>query len=84
VSGFALTEPGNGRSRFIPFRRGNQTVFGISEENRAEFEQIVSEAFVEEISRGAHYAVTEQADERTILVRGAHDFWRMRAAPVAD
>jgi hypothetical protein len=58
--------------RYRTFRRGStQTVFGISEENRAEFEQIVSEAFVEEISRGAHYTVTEQADERTILVRGA-------------
>ncbi|MEM1412821.1 MAG: hypothetical protein AAGH19_10735 [Pseudomonadota bacterium] len=54
-----------------PRHRSNQSVFSISEEDRKEFETIVGEAFREEIARGENFTITEQADEQTILVRGA-------------
>ena len=46
--------------------------FPISEEDQAEFQRIVSEAFTEEIVKGKRFKVvtSEEADEQTIVMRG--------------
>jgi hypothetical protein len=48
-----------------------QREFGISEEDREAFEQIVSEAFVKEIQRAKNFRVTEELGPNTLIMRGA-------------
>jgi len=52
-------------------RAMSQTVFGISEEDRAEFEEIVAEVFRDQISKGKYFTVVDSLQENTIIVRGA-------------
>jgi hypothetical protein len=69
---FDYRDVGEARSsRRLSRQSSQQTVFGISEEDRSEFEQLVGGAFRAEIMKGKHFSLTEEADEQTILVRGA-------------
>ena len=48
-----------------------QREFGISEEDREIFEQLVSEAFVKEIQKAKNFRVTEDLGPQTLIMRGA-------------
>jgi hypothetical protein len=48
-----------------------QREFGISEEDREAFEQIVTEAFVKEIQKAKNFRVTEELSPNTLIMRGA-------------
>lgn len=48
-----------------------QREFGISDEDRVRFEEILSEAFVKEIQKARKFTVTDQIGPRTLIMRGA-------------
>ena len=45
--------------------------FGISEGDRAAFEEVVGEAFMKEIERGRNFRLVEEAGPNTLILRGA-------------
>ena len=45
--------------------------FGISEEDRSAFQQVVSEVFREELEKGKNYEITDDVGEGVLLLRGA-------------
>lgn len=48
-----------------------QREFGISEEDRRRFEEVVSEAFVKEIQKARNFRLTDELGPRTLIMRGA-------------
>lgn len=48
-----------------------QREFGISEEDRKEFERILSDAFVEEIQKAKNFEVVDEIGPNTLIMRGA-------------
>lgn len=58
------------RTRGYSAMMSNRTVFGISDEDRQTFEDIVSEAFMKEIVKGKRFTVTDTIDDQTIIMRG--------------
>ncbi len=48
-----------------------QREFGISETDRAEFEEVVREIFVEEIRKAKNFAIVDAPGPNTIILRGA-------------
>ncbi|MBT8064337.1 MAG: DUF3313 domain-containing protein [Gammaproteobacteria bacterium] len=59
------------RSRSSYSMRSSKGVFGISEADRAKFEEIVSDAFVKELKKGKKFTITDTIDENTMIMRGA-------------
>ena len=58
------------RYRTTPLR-SNQTEFGISEKDRADFENIVDEAFEKELGKSEYFTMSEELGPETMIVRGA-------------
>ncbi len=50
--------------------RSSRGVFGISEADRATFEEIVAEAFIKELEKGKRFTITDTLDEQTMIMRG--------------
>ena len=51
--------------------RTRKREFGISEEDRREFEQIVGDAFRNEIEKGKHFTIADEVGPDTLILRGA-------------
>ena len=49
----------------------SKSVFGIAEQDRAKFEEIVSDAFVRELEKGKKFKIANSIDESTMIMRGA-------------
>ena len=58
------------RYRTTPLR-SNQSEFGISEKDRADFEAIVDEAFDKELGKSKYFTMSEELGPQTMIVRGA-------------
>ena len=48
-----------------------QREFGISEEDRRRFEEVVSEVFVEEIQKARNFVIVDEIGPNTLIMRGA-------------
>ena len=59
------------RSRSSALSTSNKSFFGIAEEDRIKFQEIVSEAFLKELGKGKNYTIVEGIDENTMIMRGA-------------
>jgi len=59
------------RTRSYSSMLSSRNMFGISEEDRQQFEDIVDEAFMKEIVKGKHFTLTDTIDDQTIIMRGA-------------
>lgn len=58
--------------RTTSFRsRSGKTEFGISEEGRRDFENIVREEFSKEMVKGKHFQVVDEVGPDTLILRGA-------------
>ena len=62
--------PAPRRSSMMSRQGSQQTEFPVPEEEQAEFQQIVGDAFRAELIKGENFSLTDTADEQTILVRG--------------
>ena len=49
----------------------NMTLFGISEDNRTRFEEIVTEAFLKELGEGGNFTLVDHIDENTLVMKTA-------------
>lgn len=59
------------RSRSSALSTSNKSVFGIAEEDRIKFQEIVSEAFMKQLAKGKNYTIVDSIDENTMIMRGA-------------
>lgn len=59
------------RTRSVYSVSSSKSMFGISDADRETFEQIVSDAFMKQIVKGKHFTVTDEIDDKTIIMRGA-------------
>ena len=48
-----------------------KTEFGISEDDRKEFERIIREAFLDEVQKARNFILVDDFDANTIIMRGA-------------
>lgn len=49
----------------------SKSYFGIAEQDRQKFEDIVDEAFMKELGKAKNFEITDTIDDRTIIMRGA-------------
>jgi hypothetical protein len=69
---FDYRDVGPARStRTTMYSSSTNSVFGISEEDRKKFEEIVDEAFTEELSKAKQFRMVDAVDENTIIMRGS-------------
>jgi len=59
------------RSRSSALSTSNKSVFGIAQEDRIRFQEIVSEAFMKELAKGKNFTIVDSIDENTMIMRGA-------------
>lgn len=59
------------RTRSSSYSTSRRGVFGISEEDRVKFQEIVSEAFLKELGKGKNFTIVDSIDENTMIMRGA-------------
>jgi hypothetical protein len=59
------------RSRSSALSTSNKGVFGIAEEDRIKFQEVVSEAFMKQLAKGKNFTVVDSIDENTMIMRGA-------------
>ena len=59
------------RSRSSALSTSNKSVFGIAEEDRVKYQEIVSEAFMKQLAKGKNYNIVDSIDENTMIMRGA-------------
>lgn len=59
------------RSRSYSSMSSSKSVFGIAEQERAKFEEIVSDAFIKELEKGKKFKIANSIDENTMIMRGA-------------
>lgn len=59
------------RTRSSALSASNRGVFGIAQEDRIKFQEIVSEAFLKELGKGKNYTIVDSIDESTMIMRGA-------------
>lgn len=50
--------------------RSSRTTFGIPEEARTEFEQVVGESFLKEMEKGKQFEIVQQIEPNTLILRG--------------
>ena len=48
----------------------SRAVFGISDKDRDSFEELVGEAFEKELGKSKHFTITQEVDEKTMIMRG--------------
>lgn len=68
---FQYRDVGPARRTRSTLMNTRQREFGISEEGRRKFEEIVSEVFVDEINKGKKFTVVEEIGPDTLIMRGA-------------
>ncbi len=59
------------RTRSYSSMSSSKGVFGISEEDRQKFEELVSEAFIKELEKAKQFTIVDTIDEKTMIMRGA-------------
>ena len=59
------------QTRSSALSTSNKSVFGIAQEDRVKFQEIVSEAFLKELGKGKNYTIVDSIDENTMIMRGA-------------
>jgi hypothetical protein len=59
------------RTRSSARSTSNRGVFGIAEEDRIKFQEIVGEAFTEQLGKGKNFTIVDSIDENTMIMRGA-------------
>lgn len=50
--------------------RSSRTLFGITEEGRAEFEKVVGESFLKELEKGKRFELVDEIGPDTLILRG--------------
>ena len=71
LNGFPTRLGPSQRSRSSALSSSNKSFFGIAEEDRIRFQEVVSEAFLKELGKGKNYSIVEDIDENTMIMRGA-------------
>jgi hypothetical protein len=59
------------RGRSSALSSSNKSAFGIAQEDRIRFQEVVSEAFLKELGKGKNYTIVEGIDDNTMIMRGA-------------
>lgn len=59
------------RTRTNAISTSSKRVFGIAEEDRVKFQEIVGEAFTKQLGKGKNYTIVDSVDEKTMIMRGA-------------
>lgn len=59
------------RTRSSALSNTNKSVFGIAQEDRIKFQEIVSEAFLKELGKAKNFTIVDSIDENTMIMRGA-------------
>lgn len=59
------------RTRSSALSTSSRGVFGIAEEDRIKFQEIVGEAFTKELGKGKNFTIVDTIDENTMIMRGA-------------
>ena len=70
-SHFEYRDVGPARRTSSSMMNTRKREFGISDEDRSTFEQVVSEVFREELEKGKNYEITSDVGEGILLLRGA-------------
>jgi len=68
---FEYRDVGPAQNTSSSVMRTHKREFGISEEDRAEFESIVREAFLKEIQKGKQFELVDGIGPNTLILRGA-------------
>lgn len=67
---FQFRDVGPARRTRSTMLNTRQREFGISEEDRLKFEEVVSDIFVEEIQKAKNFTLTEEIGPNTLILRG--------------
>ncbi|MEH6569173.1 MAG: DUF3313 family protein [Halioglobus sp.] len=67
---FEYRDVGPAKSSRSTMLRSNEREFGISEKDRARFEERVSESFSKRLARSKHFEIAEQNGPNTLILRG--------------
>jgi hypothetical protein len=67
---FQFRDVGPARRTRSTMLNTRQREFGISEEDRLKFEEVVSDIFVEEIQKARNFALVEEIGPNTLILRG--------------
>ena len=59
------------RTRSSALSTSNRNVFGIAQEDRIRFQEIVAEAFEKQLGKGKNFTIVDSIDENTMIMRGA-------------
>lgn len=68
--GFEYRDVGPAKNSRSTMLRSNEREFGISEKDRARFEERVNESFIKRLASSKHFAIAEQNGPNTLVLRG--------------
>ena len=68
---FEYRDVGDPKKYRTTMSRSSRTKFGVSEADRAKFEETVSESFNQELARGKRFEIVDEIGPNTLILRGA-------------